>query len=187
MPREIPEHVAKINELLERDYGKHDNNLPVYRVAWSEDQFEYRYGTYKKFTSSGIYIGEQTGFLHVPKYRQWLPEQWVLEQLTPTEGNSELTEKLSYEPLFPFKKHEPDYEVCKIVIENILYAMNKRPEPYKPKFEELQTKEAIEARVEKLMAILFDQSDDLVNKMSYGEATFIDSTKQFVPTSGEGK
>jgi hypothetical protein len=56
---------------------------PMFRIMWSRDCFEKRFGTYNEY-ESGVFIRTVTGLKEVPKY--WhLPECWILEQWYPAE------------------------------------------------------------------------------------------------------
>jgi hypothetical protein len=171
----IPLEIQEMNNFLLRDYGRHDNGEANFRISWSDDQYEYRYGSYDKYSDSGIWTGQETGVKFVPKYKQWLPSQWVLERLLPTEGNEELVEKLSYEPFFPFRHLPPDYDVCKIIIDSTLEKQHgpKGIAKYHIPESELGTKEAIEERVRKMEKYLFEDESNLQARLHFREAVTV--------------
>lgn len=166
------EPVEVLNKRLIDRYGLFENGQPNWRIVWSEDQFEYRLGFYKKFDTNGNYIGmsQEEEFQYVPKYRQWIPNKWVLEKLVPVPelNNQELISKLSYEPIFPymdngFKALPPKWEITEFVINSILANMNSAKvggvKKYTdPQADEKDPKIAVEAqldRIEKLEEQLF--------------------------------
>jgi len=131
---ELTETVSSINNQLIDLFGIDTlTGAPIWRVAWSEDQLEKRYGTYDDYTSSGIYLRTVTEVREVPKYRQWIKEKYVVERLTliPDVSKEDLpTEKLSYEPMYVFEDVRgrylpPKLEAAKFVIDSIYAAMGK--------------------------------------------------------------
>src|SRR5947207_3865565 len=95
-----PESLIIINDRLRDKYGRLDN-LPYFRVVWSEDKYEKRWTEY---TNDGFRL-LQSEVRELPKYRQWIQEKYVLEGLTvvPTLVENELVEPLSYEPIWVFE------------------------------------------------------------------------------------
>ena len=79
---ELTEPVDSINKQLVDHFGTDTiTGLAMWRVVFSEDQFEKRLGTYDDFTPSGIYLRTVTEVREVPKYRQWIKRKYVLENL----------------------------------------------------------------------------------------------------------
>jgi hypothetical protein len=139
---EHKELVKQLNEKLKNEYGSFTENVPNYRIVWSDDQLEYRDVTdcpVSKFDAHGNKIGEITGVLLLPKYRQWLPHMWVLEKCVDVGelGNKELVaSNYSYEPIFPFKDKDgealpPLWDICWVVIASIHYHMGQEVKLYK--------------------------------------------------------
>lgn len=129
-----PSDLEAMNQALIDLYGiDTSTGQAIWRVVWSEDQFEKRLGTYRDITPNGLFIREVTEIREVPKYRQWIREKYVLERLVviPDTNIPELpATKLSYEPMFPFEDAQeralpPKLEVCKIVIDTIYAAQGK--------------------------------------------------------------
>lgn len=124
------EPVESINQQLKDQYGVDTiTGLPIWRVVWSEDQFEKRLGTYEDFTPAGLYIRTVTEVREVPKYRQWIKQKYVLERLVvvPVLSAAELpTQKVSYEPIFVFQTGSgnylpPKFEAAKFAVD-LVYA-----------------------------------------------------------------
>lgn len=117
--------VRYINKLLKDHYGEFADR-EKYRIVWSDDQFELRYGTYTDYTSEGLYLREITETRNVPKYIHYIKERWVLERLSEV---SEIVdggpvEKLSYEPIWVFEdKHgnalPPIWIAAKLVVDTV--------------------------------------------------------------------
>lgn len=82
---------------------------PMFRLAWSDSEYELRTGTYRSFTSTGILIREETKTEYVLKYN-WLKERYILEQWFPPSlsATEELPEsnKGSFEPIYVFEDAE---------------------------------------------------------------------------------
>ena len=103
----LPESLETLNKRLADFYGKAENGLPNWRVVFSEDQFEQRFGTFDVTSDKGIYLRTETGVLQVPKY-SYLKEKYVLEKfiyLTTAEAITELCANYSYEPVWVFAEH----------------------------------------------------------------------------------
>ena len=120
-----------INRALINRFGIDTNSTnPMYRVVFSDDQFEKRL---TKFTDSGVELMIPEVRL-LPKYKQWIKHKYVLENLVviPEFQREELAgEKLSYEPLFVFENDKgeplpPKVEVATFIIEQVLAAKANR-------------------------------------------------------------
>ncbi|HEU4638241.1 MAG TPA: hypothetical protein VFS84_05275 [Candidatus Binatia bacterium] len=111
-----------VNYLLEARYHRDQvRNVPNYRISWSTNQTERRFGTYHVYYMEHIFLREERGELEVPKYPNF-PDTWVLEKFiyAPIEEIPE-TRNGHYEILYPFlspKKEplEPLFRVCEIII-----------------------------------------------------------------------
>jgi len=114
------EKLEEVNRRLLENYGRGVAELPLYRIVWSTNQTERRYGTFIKETPAGIYLGNETCEREVPKY-PWAPDYWILEWVQPNVGNPELRAAISYEPLWIFKdkNNNPlpyDWEIIEILV-----------------------------------------------------------------------
>ena len=124
-----------INRALINRFGINtDTTDPMYRIVFSDDQFEKRL---TKYTDSGVELLLPEVRL-LPKYKQWIKHKYVLENLVvvPEFQRAELAgAKLSYEPLFVFEDDAgnplpPKVEVATFVIEQVLAAKaNRNPIP----------------------------------------------------------
>lgn len=99
------EHIDRLNDWLKETYGLFDNAEPNYRIVFSDDQYEYRKGTFAKYDLHGNLLGYETEVKYVPKYKQWIQHKYVLEMILPVPdiNNEELVSKTSYEPLWVFE------------------------------------------------------------------------------------
>jgi len=111
-----------INYLLEVRYGKDEvRNKPRYRVSWSTNETERRFGKYHVYYMGHIFLREEVGELEVPKYPNH-QDTWILEHFvySPIEEIPE-TKNGHYEILYPFlspkqEPLEPLFRVCEIVV-----------------------------------------------------------------------
>lgn len=111
-----------INYLLELRYHKDQvRNKPRFRISWSTNQTERRFGNYHVYYMQHIFLREETGELEVPKYPNF-PDCWVLETFVyyPIQEIPE-TKNGHYEIIYPFLSQsgialEPLFRVCEIII-----------------------------------------------------------------------
>lgn len=122
---------------------------PIFRLVWSEDQFELRRGTFNEFYGK-IFLREVTGVRQVRKYN-YIHEKWVLEQWYPPQfcNQEELPESRrgSYEPIYVFQdKRGNALPVKKAVIEYIIHTR------FQPKESDLHRKTRYQAEDEAISA-----------------------------------
>ncbi len=120
----LVEPIEKINEWLKRDYGCPFDDRPKWRVVMAGEQIEKRW---VNTLPDGIVLAHPV-VQEVKKYQHIKPNFYVLEQLTPIIGESDLIEKTSYEPLWTFEDRHgnylpPQYSVCRIVIGTVMNQM----------------------------------------------------------------
>lgn len=192
MPIDIPRDVEIINELLQRHFGIDTSTGQVmWRVVWSDDQFEKRL---MPVTDEGLQL-LYPEVREVPKYRQWIPHMWVLERLVavPDMNKIELpTVKLSYEPLFPFHDRygnptKPTYQACEWVI-NLIYAAQGRGNlsEYLKHPEGENAEEAIELkkqRVDSIVQDIFGDETDVSDHLSRKTGVVISNTNNLIKES----
>ena len=121
---------ASINKQLIDLFGiDTESTQAIWRIVWSDDQFEWRKGVYDDITPAGIYLRTVEEVRHVPKYRQWIQQKYVLERLVavPEMNREELpASKTSYEPIWTFEDKfsnflPPRIDACQFII-NTVYA-----------------------------------------------------------------
>jgi hypothetical protein len=131
---ELTEPIDLINKQLVEHFGSDTvTGLPMWRIVFSEDQYEKRLGTYDDYTPGGIYLRTVTEVREVPKYKQWIHERYVLENLVlvPVVNEKDLpTQKMSYEPLWVFQTGSgqylpPKFEAAKLIIDTVYASMGK--------------------------------------------------------------
>jgi len=117
------EPVETINQRLIDHYGKDIvTGNPNFRIVFSDDQFEKRWVEHSRegFQLLNKRVEER------PKYRQYIQSKYLIERLTivPEFVETDLLEKVSYEPLWVFEDRygnplPPKWEVCEIVIDQV--------------------------------------------------------------------
>lgn len=177
---ELTEPIESINKQLIEEFGIDSiTGRAMWRVVWSEDQFEKRK---MEVTDEGLQL------LHpevreVPKYRQWVKERFVLENLTiiPVINQDELpTSKYSYEPIWIFETQAgvylpPKFEAAKLVVDAV-YIAKGRTDFVRYKDPDSDTEEAKEnhkKRVDGLVADLFGNETETGDALAHGEAIVV--------------
>lgn len=127
---DLTEPIESINQQLVNLFGIDTiTSQPMFRVVWSNDQFERRL---VDTTDKGIFL-LHSEVREVPKY-PWIKERYILERLVlvPEFHQTELAgKKLSYEPLWVFKGKDEQYVpptlwACKFVIDTVFAALGKK-------------------------------------------------------------
>lgn len=167
--------VEHINDLLRREYGiETTSDRPIYRVVWSNDQFEKRL---MKYTDTGIELLTPE-VREVPKYRQWAKDRYILEKLSYIEiPVEEMTvNRISYEPLWSFVNNKleylpPRYDVCKLIIDSVNERLGKSTGVlYKDVSENTEEKQE---RVAQIQQELFGNETDTGDAIAHGEAIIV--------------
>ncbi len=183
----MTESVTRINKQLESFFGKADDGRANWRVVWSDDQFEKRFGRFEDRTPEGLLIRVAEEVRTVPKYRQWIQSRWVLERLTPVPEaqKAELIDvKLSYEPIYVCQTQfgdplPPRIDAFKFMIENLLDNMNQSPKlKYKDPDSNPEEARANEsARIDKLQKELFGNETDIGDALAHKEGVGFTTSK----------
>jgi hypothetical protein len=178
---EITESLEVLNERLKEHYGiDTESNRPMWRIVWSDDQVEKRYGTFEDYAGP-IYLRTVTEVREVKKYTHINPPAHVLEHLVGVEGNPELLEKTSYEPIFTYqhlltgKTLPPIWPVTKLVIDSVMLAMN-HPNPF-AKYKDNPREEA-EKEFRKMYDYLYGDETNTTDALAYKEGVVVPN-KQF--------
>lgn len=182
---ELAQNIESINKYLKEQFGLDTlSNLTIWRVVFSEEQFEKRLGTYDDITPAGIFIRRVTEVREVPKYRQWINEKYVLERLVvvPEQNLDELpTSKISYEPIWVFEDKDGNYlppriDACKFIIDTI-YAAQYSNHNMRKYVDDEATQEmslaAKEKRVDALVDELFGDQSSLQGTTKTGESIIV--------------
>lgn len=191
----MPEEVSTINQRLIDHFGRTiDSGEAKWRVVWSEDQFEMRYGTYEDRTKDGFLIREVTEWRLVPKYRQWIPKRYVLERLIliPIDNEGTLTTKFSYEPLHTFEDKNqnalpPNWIACKFIVESINHNMEQHNEVrYKdPKSNPKEAKYVHEQEISNIEEALFGNETETTDALAYRQGVGYIGPPKISDTKGE--
>ena len=163
---QLPSDVKVINDRLKDYFGKFEDGSPNFRVVWSDNEQEKRKTSQ---TESGFSLASpivQT----VPKY-SYIKERFILERIVPipVQHATELTTKLSYEPIWVFETSSGDalpvnWEVVNILIRTLLDQQIYKKGPYKIPEGEGNTTEELNHRASKLEEVLYG------NETSVGDA-----------------
>lgn len=126
----MPEKIETINQFLRDNFGiDTDDSEPMFRVVWSDDQFEKRE---TKYTDTGVELLHSEVRM-LPKY-QWCPHLYILERrvLVPDTNLKEMAGIMkSYEPLWVFQGKDglpvpPTTQACKFIIDCLYAALGKK-------------------------------------------------------------
>jgi hypothetical protein len=185
---ELTQTIESLNRQLIDYYGIDTiTGQPIWRIVWSEDQYEWRHGTYDDITESGLYLRTVTETRFVPKYRQWIRQKYVLERLVviPEVSSGDLpAHKLSYEPIYPFSTNSGGYlppriDAAQFVIDTVMSAQNKSNlAKYKDPVSGLTNEDYLEmksAEIQTLQDDLFGNETDAGDALAHGEAIIVPS------------
>lgn len=172
---ELPEDVKRINQQLIDHFGVDTvTGHAMWRVSWSNDQYEKRLTEY---TNEGLKL-LYPEVRELPKY-QWIKDRWILERLCliPDINIAELpTQKQSYECMYPFQNAytndalPPNFEAARFVV-NAVYAALGKSSMRKYVDEEAQNPiESRAKRINKLQEELFGDESSLLGRTITGEA-----------------
>ena len=179
------EELDRLNIKLKDYFGSVSTGEPNWRVVYSNDQFEDRYGDYEDRTPEGLLIRRVSEWRHVPKYSQWIVDKWVLEALVEVPlGTLEIDTKLTYEPMYGFphidkKPRIPIWAACKLLIDGVnekvgitVGARYKDPES--------NPREAVHYKQEELKRIeedLYGNETDIGDALAYREGVGFTTSK----------
>jgi len=97
--------INQINARLRLHYGCNLFKMPNFRLVFSDNQFEKRWGTFREFYGK-IFLREYTAMKEVPKYGfikgKWVLERWLPPSLTYTPEVPDSSNG-SYEPMYVFQ------------------------------------------------------------------------------------
>lgn len=168
--------INSINETILNRYGFDYMRRPIFRVVWSNNQFETRKGEHEVYYGQ-IYLRTDYGIYTVPKY-QFLKDRWVLERLFP--NNPDVTGIQSdhtYEPIWVFEDKDGNPQKVNERAVNFLcwHALNPR-KITKSDLKERERKE-FEDEVQYMYEYLDNESPYLATMMHNREAAFVPSRR----------
>ena len=176
---ELTEAIESINKQLSDLYGIDTvTGQAMFRVVWSDDQFEKRLS---KFTPEGfelLYPAETIW----PKYRQYIKERYILERLVQVPPHQQielLGLKISYEPLWTFQTEQgvylpPRLDACQFVIDSVYAAEGKQS--MRAKYVNPEDGNPVEAkmeRVDKIQKELFGNETDTTDALAHGQGIVV--------------
>lgn len=173
---ELTESIDSLNRQLVDLYGIDTiTGKAMFRIVWSEDQYEKRL---TKYTDEGLEL-LYPEVRELPKYKQWVKEKYVLERLVlvPEVNVGELpTQKMSYEPLWVFHDRNGDYlpprlDASKLVIDSVYAALGKSSlAKYK---DEEATLEGKAKRILKYEEELFGNESNVGDALAHNQAVIV--------------
>lgn len=177
---ELTEKIESLNRQLKDLYGIDTlTALPLWRIVWSEDQYEKRVTEY---TDSGVALLFPE-VRELPKYKQWIHEKYVLENLVlvPEQNQKELGRaKFSYEPIYVFMDRGMNYaapciEVAQWNIDCINAAKGQgNLAKYKDKSESPDEREV---RLQRIERELFGNETETGDALAHGEGVGFTTSK----------
>ena len=169
------ESLETINKRLFYSFGRFEDGRPIWRVVWSDGQFEKRWVTH---TPEGLELINPI-VEEVPKY-SYIKHRYVLERLIPVLMNpalNELVTKTSYEPVWTFEDKNgnalpPIWEAVFLLIRTVQTNLESAGHnaPYKLPEEMGNTKEAQKFRADKLYAELFGDETTIGDSLALDTA-----------------
>lgn len=178
---ELAETIDTINRQLREHYSYDDEGQSIWRVVWSEDQYEKRI---MDVTDEGFQLLEPQVRI-VPKYKQWIKERYVLERLVLVPAQHidvEMTTVKSYEPIWTFEVQigprtgdyiAPKFEACKFIIDTIYAAQGKKSMKKYVDEEAKNPEEAKKARIAKISEQLFGNETPTTDALAYGTGVVV--------------
>ncbi|MET0787060.1 MAG: hypothetical protein ABWY25_10175 [Paenisporosarcina sp.] len=183
---ELTETIESLNRQLIDLYGIDTvTGDAMWRIVWSDDQWEHRHGLYEDYSPGGIYLRTVEETRWVPKYRQWIQQKYVLERLVlvPEMNIGDLpATKLSYEPIYTFETPGGSYlpprlDAAKFIIDTLMAAQGKgNLAKYKDPFNGLNADDYAEMKkkeINDLQTELFGNETAVGDSLAHGEAIIV--------------
>lgn len=182
---ELTEPVENINKRLKENFGIDTvSGKAIWRVVWSNDQFEKRQVT---TTPEGLELLVPI-VKEVPKYKQWIQDRFILERLVvvPVTQMHELAdEQMSYEPIWTFEDKRgcylpPKWEACEFIVAMIYkvqFGTNKHIARY---VDPDLAPDAQQKRVDQLMEQLWGDESDMMLGTKIGDTIVVPSNYEKV-------
>lgn len=172
------ERIDRLNEKLKMEYGYFQGSpAPNWRIVWSEDQFEKRYGAFEDRTPEGHLIRRVNEVREVPKYRQWVHNKYILERMLANVSHSgEMILKTTYEPVYVFENPEnqpPIWDAIKFIVE-LVYEQCARAVGI-PYVKYAEPEDAEEKRIKAIQDELYGDRTDVSDALAYKEGIVVPS------------
>lgn len=172
--------VDMVNKALKERYGVDDRLRPIFRVVFSEDQYEKRFGTFSDWYGK-IFVREYRGMEVVKKY-PYIRGRWVLEKLMQAMTDEVIGLDLdghSYEPVYTFEdKNRQELPVQLWAVEAIVKRLLGVMTGSVPKMTEDDVEAAEQASYDREVAYFDDyladvQGGDVAVKLNAKEAIVV--------------
>jgi len=171
------EKLETLNQRLVDHFGiDSDTARPMFRIVWANDQLEKR-------MVSELDSGIALLFPEVREVKKYpyLKDLYVLERLVviPEVNAHELpTQKLSYEPIFAYRKNNGDpippmWEGTKFIVDTLYAALGKKSLRKYVDSEKNTTPEGREQRITELQGELFGDESDTGDALRYREGIVV--------------
>ena len=175
---ELREDIDRINAKLIEEFGYELDGRPRFRIVFSEDEYEKRITSY---TDEGFELPVPEVRL-LPKYKQYIHQKYILEHLIPMAGETDLVEKMCYNPIWTFQdKHgnylPPFFDGCRVVIESMYAAMGKANTFARYKDKNISKEEHL-AHIEKVEQDLFGNETAVGDALAYKTGIVVPGTNQ---------
>lgn len=164
-----------INDFLAAGTKVPLTETPMFRLVWSDEQFELRTGTFNIRDTDGRFLATVTKTENVLKYN-WIKDRWILEQWYPPEVclNEELPDSKngSFEPIYVFEsKYGNALPLNKLVVEIILQRLGQPARSSAQIKADLKAEmDAVEAYIDKSDLDLLMDEGPLVSQLHDGSA-----------------
>ena len=187
---ELAEPISWINEQLLATFGREEfaGGNPKFRVVFSNDQYEKRL---MHCTNEGFALIHPE-VREVPKYSLYIRDRYILERIVPVVNETDLVDKVSYEPAWTFQDDKGNYlpprlDACVFICEALFAASGKANTHVKYKDPAVEP-EHRKQLVDKMMAELFGNETSTGDSLAYKEGIVNPATaehfKEAQPTSG---
>lgn len=165
---ELREPIEDINRRLSEEFGLELDGRPRFKVVFSEDEYEQRLTDY---TDEG-FILPFPEVRRLPKYKQYAHAKYILERLVPILGETDLLEKVAYEPIWTFQDSKgnylpPFFDGCRHIIEAMYTAMGKKNTFTRYKDKNVSREEHL-AYIQKVENELFGNETPVGDALAYG-------------------
>ena len=172
------QEVNTINSKLIQQFGKTLDNKAKFRIIWSDEQFEYRTGTFNEFYKT-LFLRTTKGVKQVPKYN-YIKSRWILELYNSPIGDPNIMDYNGYEPLYVFENAHgnplpPRLTVCQIIIQHFLTPMIAAEK--KSIWESIDKKE-LQKDIDYFKDVIEEESPYISTMLHVGEAIIVPEIKE---------
>jgi hypothetical protein len=171
------ESISTLNDRLKEYFGTSDDDQPIFRIVWADEQTEKRRVS---FTDAGVEL-LYPEVREVRKY-PYIQHFYVLERLVvvPDMNLYELpTTKMSYEPVWTYRNERgpvrPVWTATKFVIDTLYAALGKSSLAKYVDSEKNTTPEGREQRITELQEEIFGNDTEAMDAVHYKEGIVVPS------------